>query len=109
VTVAGVAVAGRARGEAIPPGTPAVVSVRPERLTVSARPPPPPGGGGNTLAGSVEDLSYLGDELKCRVRVGTDLAMVAKIPVQQAREAPPVGATAWLSWEPAHTLVFRRP
>ena len=51
-------------------GTPVIVAIRPEGLSVSLK---KPSKSDNTLKGIVETVIYLGDSLDCRIRVGEDL------------------------------------
>lgn len=83
----------------LPPGTPAVLSLRPERIALR-REPPPVAHEQNTIRGVVEDLVYVGSRTHYHVRVQKQLIAVWK---QHRRFLPNYEPIAlheevWLSW-----------
>jgi spermidine/putrescine transport system ATP-binding protein len=92
---------------ALAPGTPAVLSLRPERIAVR-RDRPGYDDGLNTICGVIEDLVYLGSRTHYRVRVGSHLLLVWK---QHRRYLPDyrpiaVGETVHLSWHSDDGYLF---
>jgi putative spermidine/putrescine transport system ATP-binding protein len=81
----------------------ATVSVRPERIAVSA-----PGGapsGANALPGQIEETIFLGGHVRVRLKSAAG-ELVASVPIQAAGAIPPAGAEAVAHWPAASTVVF---
>ena len=95
-------------GEALRPGQPVAVAVRPEKMVLSRDPPPP--GAVNALAGVVWDIGYLGDWTVYRVRLDSGEALR----VSQANAARfverPIGweDRVFLSFAPNAAVVLTR-
>jgi ABC-type Fe3+/spermidine/putrescine transport system ATPase subunit len=78
-------------------GAPVAVCVRPEHVTLAARP-----GATNSIAGIVESLLFVGDRYECRVSIGPDRLLV-HVPRSQKPELgkkvylnlPKEGLTVW--------------
>ena len=86
----------RVAGHGLAPRAPAVVSIRPHRITLG--PPPGPGSSGesaNVLAGTVVRASYLGDAVDYLVRLeGSDVVLRVTGPTPaRARPDEAVGVT----------------
>ncbi|MGE5337610.1 MAG: ABC transporter ATP-binding protein [Gemmatimonadota bacterium] len=81
----------------------AMVSVRPERVAVSAPADPP--GEFNALAGLVEETIFLGSHVRVRLKSAAG-ELVATMPIQQAAGIPSAGAPAMALWPAASTVVF---
>jgi putative spermidine/putrescine transport system ATP-binding protein len=81
----------------------ATISVRPERIAITA--PAAPGPGNNALEGRVEETIFLGGHVRVRLKSAAG-EMVASVPIQQAGAIPPAGAPAVALWPAANTVVF---
>ena len=84
------------------PLSPATLSVRPERIAVTAPGEPT---ADNALQGIVEETIFLGGHVRVRLRCGA-AELVASIPIQAAAAIPPAGAAAVAHWPAASTVVF---
>jgi len=78
------------------------ISVRPERISVAAV---AANNGHNELAGRVEEMIFLGDRVRVRLRCAA-VELVANVPARDAADIPQVGAAAVAQWPPASTVVF---
>lgn len=83
----------------IPTGTPASISVRPERIAIR-RDAPPVAHAQNSIRGIVEDLIYLGSRTHYRVRVSGRLIEVWKQHRRFLPDYEPIALheAVWLSW-----------
>jgi spermidine/putrescine ABC transporter ATP-binding subunit len=93
-------------GDGPPPGAPAYLAVRPEKLTLHAA---DPGGGGNRLRSVIERIAYFGDDMSVHLRVeGCEKPMVAKLRDNEAEmlDLTP-GIPLWIVWPPSSSRVLR--
>jgi putrescine transport system ATP-binding protein len=83
--------------QAVAPGTPVVVAVRPEKVLLTTEQPPP---GDNSLSGKVEEIAYLGDVSIYHVRVPGGALVEAQLTNRARRAAAPLtwGDPAWIAW-----------
>jgi putative spermidine/putrescine transport system ATP-binding protein len=88
-----------------PAGTPRVLALRPERVTITPR---PGDGSANTLAGSVELVSYLGAIVEYYVRLASGDLLRVHAPNTGAAGARAFGPgdTVHLAWPPEAGLVL---
>ncbi|HZC39865.1 MAG TPA: ABC transporter ATP-binding protein, partial [Streptosporangiaceae bacterium] len=88
-------------GVSVSPGTSLELTVRPEKIELSAAPPP---GGGCALRGTVTEVVYLGTSTNFSVTTTTGADMVV---FQQnsgsAGQLAARGDRVWLSWQPEHS------
>jgi len=84
--------------QAVAPGTPVVVAVRPEKVRITAEPPP---AADNQLSGTVEEIAYLGDVSIYHVRVPGGALVEAQLTNRARRAAAPLtwGDQARLFWD----------
>ena len=84
--------------QAVAPGTPVVVAVRPEKVRITAGPPP---AADNQLSGTVEEIAYLGDVSIYHVRVPGGALVEAQLTNRARRAAAPLtwGDQARLFWD----------
>jgi putrescine transport system ATP-binding protein len=84
--------------QAVAPGTPVVVAVRPEKVRILVESPPP---ADNRLSGTVEEIAYLGDVSIYHVRVPGGALVEAQLTNRARRAAAPLtwGDQAWLAWD----------
>jgi spermidine/putrescine ABC transporter ATP-binding subunit len=108
----GVEVAGlgllRGTGGGVAPGDGAYLAVRPERIALSRA--APAAGAGNAVAGVIEGVSYLGQDLCVFVRLtGRDDPIVVRMNSERGREtwAQP-GEAVWCCWPAAASRVLTR-
>ena len=83
--------------QAVAPGTPVVVAVRPEKVRIVAEPLQ---AGENLLSGRVEEIAYLGDVSIYHVRVPGGALVEAQLTNRARRAAAPLtwGDQAWITW-----------
>ncbi|MFM1891421.1 MAG: hypothetical protein RLZ44_498, partial [Pseudomonadota bacterium] len=83
--------------QAVAPGTPVVVAVRPEKVRIGREPPP----GDNRLPGKVEEIAYLGDVSIYHLRVASGALIEAQLTNRARRAAAPLtwGDQAWVGWD----------
>jgi putative spermidine/putrescine transport system ATP-binding protein len=81
----------------------ATISVRPERIAITA--PAAPAPGTNALEGKVEETIFLGNHVRVRLKSAAG-ELVANVPIQQAGAIPPEGAPAVALWPASNTVVF---
>ncbi|HNU12337.1 MAG TPA: ABC transporter ATP-binding protein [Rubrivivax sp.] len=92
-------------GTATPEGTPAWLSVRPERITLHGSDPGEQAG--NRIAGRVGGIAYLGSHSIIQVEIGggrtvtTDHAAGAL-----AQRTPATGEAVWVAWPPENGVVL---
>jgi spermidine/putrescine transport system ATP-binding protein len=91
------------RGTGAGPGDQVDLTVRPEKISLTAD----PGVAGCTLRGTVTEVVYLGTSTSFTVRTTTGADIVV---FQQNSAAPSKSAargdTAWLSWDPEHSYLI---
>ncbi len=93
--------------EAVPPGSPLTVSLRPERVQIRVA-EPTIGVDGCSLAGVLREIIYLGDHVRARVALPGNEGFMVKRPISEARALPEIGAAVEVVWEPAHCRAFAR-
>jgi putative spermidine/putrescine transport system ATP-binding protein len=86
--------------EPLPAGSRAVIVIRPENLMVEAN-----GAAGDGVDISVEEISFLGESVRCRGTFATSEACTLMIPPDQASELS-VGATRRVRWDPSKAVVL---
>ena len=75
------------------PGSKTLVSIRPERVSVSAEPGP------NSTTAQVLELIYLGDHIRCRLNVHGNDEFVVKVPNAAGHKHLVVGETTQITWD----------
>jgi putative spermidine/putrescine transport system ATP-binding protein len=75
-----------AKGEAT------MLSIRPERVILDAE------AGQNAIPGKVEELIYLGDHIRCRMKVADRDDFIVKVPNSHAHKVLQVGAETRVGW-----------
>jgi putative spermidine/putrescine transport system ATP-binding protein len=70
-----------------------MLSIRPERVIVDAAPAQ------NALDGTVVELIYLGDHIRCRMQVAGNDEFIVKVPNSHARQALQVGVQTRVGWQ----------
>jgi putrescine transport system ATP-binding protein len=90
--------------QAVAPGTPLVVAVRPEKVRIGREPPP----GDNRLPGTVEEIAYLGDVSIYHLRVAGGALVEAQLTNRARRAAAPLtwGDQAWVGWDADDALAL---
>jgi spermidine/putrescine transport system ATP-binding protein len=90
-----------AAGQAVSPGLPLELTVRPEKIELTvAR----PGGGGCLLRGTVTEVVYLGTSTNFSVATTTGADIVVfRQNSAAAGDVAARGDTVWLSWQPEHS------
>ena len=91
--------------QAVAPGTPVVVAVRPEKVRIVAEPLQ---AGENLLSGRVEEIAYLGDVSIYHVRVPGGALVEAQLTNRARRAAAPLtwGDQAWITWNSDDALAL---
>ncbi|RMD48557.1 MAG: TOBE domain-containing protein, partial [Alphaproteobacteria bacterium] len=74
------------------PGSRTTLSIRPERVRLTAEGP-------NATEGEVLELIYLGDHIRCRMRVHGDENFIVKVPNAPGHRQLRVGEVTPVSWE----------
>jgi putative spermidine/putrescine transport system ATP-binding protein len=92
-------------GSAVPADGPWTLMVRPEKITI--RPAGPERDGG--LAGTVEEVTYVGEFTRCRVRVTDDVVVAVKTANTHATYRPKPGDAVRLGWAAADGYLVPRP
>lgn len=82
---------------------PGALSLRPERVAVSAA---PPAGLDNSLPGTVEFVSYLGASIDIHVRLSPSDRLVVQIPNRDDGFAPEVGQKVHVGWQASAGQIF---
>lgn len=77
-------------------GKPTTLSLRPERVTLN----PEPGSLPNIFDAQVEELIYLGDHIRSRVKVAGNDEFIVKIPNSSVHEQLAEGQAVSLGWNP---------
>jgi putative spermidine/putrescine transport system ATP-binding protein len=88
-----------------PVGARCVVTVRPERVAVSAVAAAELGEG--ALPARLEEAIFQGDHVRVRLSLGTDGVVIARRPPSLPLPAP--GEAASVAWEDGHALAFAEP
>jgi spermidine/putrescine transport system ATP-binding protein len=89
-----------------PPGTPVIVSSRPEHLSLSSERTEP---GVNALPGTIEDIIYLGSEVKVLVRLQNGALIHYKRSRGRAvQKGLKREQQVYVLWRPEHAMVFPR-
>jgi putative spermidine/putrescine transport system ATP-binding protein len=94
------------RADAGPPGSPALLSVRPERIALAEADAETLGG--NALAATVAEVIYLGDHVRVRLALEVGGEITAKRPAAAASRLAP-GAAVAVAWSPEHAYAFAPP
>ncbi|GAB5469502.1 MAG: ABC transporter ATP-binding protein [Rhodospirillales bacterium] len=89
-------------GEALGP---AILSLRPERLTVAAESLP---GLDNSFPGEVEFISYLGGLIDMHIRIGSEDRLIAQVPNREDGFLPEVGDQVHVGWMAPAASVFAK-
>jgi len=91
--------------QAVAPGSPVVVAVRPEKVRIEAATPPPCD---NQLQGRVEEIAYLGDVSVYHVRVAGGALIEAQLTNRARRAVAPLtwGDQAWVGWDADDALAL---
>ncbi|GAB6901463.1 ABC transporter ATP-binding protein [Kineosporia succinea] len=95
VTVPGLGPVPARPADEVTTGSPVVVAVRPERMSLSDRPSE------GAFAGSVAERVFLGDEWTYHVRVGAGTELTVRVPsgtMSAALATVPDGGQVWVSW-----------
>jgi putative spermidine/putrescine transport system ATP-binding protein len=90
----------------LPAGSQVTVSLRPERVQISA-----PGHtiavtAGCSLAGTLREVIYLGDHVRARVALPGNDDFTVKRPIDEAHKLPGIGNAVELLWAPEHCRAF---
>ena len=85
-------------------GTPAIVSLRPERIALCA--PGTANGADNRVAARVRELIYLGDHLRARIELPGSESCMVKLPVTGAGAELREGAQVEAVWQASDGLAF---
>jgi putative spermidine/putrescine transport system ATP-binding protein len=92
------------RADAGPPGAPAILSVRPERIAVAAAAADDLGE--HALPATVAEVIYLGDHVRLRLTLPGGAEMTAKRPAAAAMAGLAPGAAVAVAWQPEHAVAF---
>ncbi|MEM9145463.1 MAG: ABC transporter ATP-binding protein [Pseudomonadota bacterium] len=74
-------------------GSATMLSIRPERVIIGDASAP------NAMEGTVVELIYLGDHIRCRMEVAGHDQFIVKVPNSHAHAALTVGQTAYVGWQ----------
>jgi putative spermidine/putrescine transport system ATP-binding protein len=77
------------------PGSPVIVSLRPERIALGTA---PSGKAVNRLPATVQELIYLGDHIRARVELAGGTSCMVKLPIVQSGAALAEGARFDIAW-----------
>ena len=72
-----------------------MLSIRPERISLQAKKPR----GGNALEGVVEELIYLGDHIRCRLKVAGNDEFIVKLANSGTGEEIAAGRKFFVTWK----------
>ncbi|WP_291297798.1 ABC transporter ATP-binding protein [Elioraea sp.] len=92
------------RADAGAEGSPAILSVRPERIAVAAAAADDLGE--NALAATVAEVIYLGDHVRVRLSLADGAEITAKRPASAAMAGLVPGAAVAVAWQPEHAVAF---
>ena len=92
----------RWRNARLAPGAPLELTVRPEKIEISAT---PPAGRGCLLRGKVNEVVYLGTSTNFSVTTttGADIVVFQQNSAAAAADVAAQGDSVWLSWQPEHS------
>jgi putative spermidine/putrescine transport system ATP-binding protein len=93
----------RAAGFDLPAGTAALLSLRPERVVIG----PAALGMENEVEGRLEEVVYLGDHRRLRLRLPGGQSLVAKLPRGGEAELPRIGEASRIGFPAGALRVFR--
>jgi putative spermidine/putrescine transport system ATP-binding protein len=82
------------------------VSLRPERVQIRAAEHTIDAHPGCRLAGSLQEIIYLGDHVRARVALAGNEEFMVKRPISEAHALPRVGAAVDVFWAPEHCRAF---
>jgi len=82
------------------------VSLRPERVQIGAAGHTLNGHPGCRLAGSLQEIIYLGDHVRARVVLTGNEEFMVKRPISEAHTLPSIGAVVDVFWAPEHCRAF---
>jgi putative spermidine/putrescine transport system ATP-binding protein len=92
--------------EPVPKGGAVTVSLRPERVQIRAAGHTIDGHPGCRLAGSLQEVIYLGDHVRARVALAGNGEFMVKRPISEAHTLPHIGAAVEMFWTPEHCRAF---
>ena len=90
------------------PGTAVSVSLRPERVQITAAAPGVGANGHCHVAGQLREVIYLGDHVRARVALPGHDDFTVKRPIDEAHRLPAIGEPVELAWVPEHCRAFAR-
>jgi putative spermidine/putrescine transport system ATP-binding protein len=94
--------------EPVESGDAVTVSLRPERVQIRAAGHGLDGHPGCRLAGSLQEIIYLGDHVRARVALAGNGEFMVKRPIDEAHALPRIGAAVDVFWVPEHCRAFAR-
>jgi putative spermidine/putrescine transport system ATP-binding protein len=92
--------------EPVQNGGAVTVSLRPERVQIRAAGHTIDGHPGCCLAGSLQEVIYLGDHVRARVALAGNGEFMVKSPISEAHTLPHIGAAVEVFWTPEHCRAF---
>jgi len=92
--------------ETVKNGDAVTVSLRPERVQIRAAGHTIDGHPGCRLAGSLQEIIYLGDHVRARVVLPGSEEFMVKRPISEAHALPRIGAAVDVFWAPEHCRAF---
>ena len=92
--------------EPVKNGDVVTVSLRPERVQIRAAGHTLNGHPGCRLAGSLQEIIYLGDHVRARVVLTSGGEFMVKRPISEAHTLPRIGAVVDVFWAPEHCRAF---
>ena len=90
----------------LPAGSRVTVSLRPERVQISAPGHTIAATSGCSLAGTLREVIYLGDHVRARVALPGNDDFTVKRPIDEAHRLPGIGDAVELAWAPEHCRAF---
>ncbi len=94
--------------EALAPGTPVTVSLRPERVQIMLAGHTMPAAARSRLEGALREVIYLGDHVRLRVALAGNGEFMVKRPISETHALPAIGDVVELAWAPEHCRAFAR-
>ena len=92
--------------EPVQTGDAVTVSLRPERVQIGAAGHTIDGHPGCRLAGSLQEIIYLGDHVRARVVLTGNEEFMVKRPISEAQALPGIGEAVDVFWAPEHCRAF---
>jgi len=89
-------------------GDAVTASLRPERVQIRATGHTLEAQPGCRLAGSLQEIIYLGDHVRARVALTGNEELMVKRPISEAKTLPRIGAAVEVFWAPEHCRAFAR-